>query len=273
MPNQDLNAVVTERIQLTEDLFILRIRPLEGDIKPFLSGQYCVVGLPPEAPRCKQALPEEKESDPSKLIRRAYSISSKEQGGDWIELYVALVKNGALTPRLDALERGNKLWLGPKTTGHFTATEADIKDCKYLILVATGTGLAPYISMLRSGILNRFNGKVCVMHGVRNARDLGYRSELELLHISNPNFLYIPTLSRTYDELVPWSGSSGHVQELWKAKMIHNTWKAEMGPANTHFFLCGNPLMIQAMTEMLVSEGYTEHSKTSPGQIHVEKYW
>ncbi|MCA9395549.1 MAG: ferredoxin--NADP reductase, partial [Candidatus Omnitrophica bacterium] len=259
--------------QLTEDLFILRIRPLEGDVKPFLSGQYCVVGLSPEAPRCKQAVPEEKASDPDKLIRRAYSISSKEQGGDWLELYIALVKHGALTPRLDALERGDKLWLGPKITGHFTATPDDLQGCKYLILVATGTGLAPYISMLRSGILNRFEGKVCVMHGVRNARDLGYRSELELLQVSNPNFLYLPTLSRTYDELVPWSGEAGHVQEHWKAKKIHAAWNADMSPANTHFFLCGNPAMIQAMTETLVEEGYTEHSKTNPGQIHVEKYW
>ena len=76
---------------------------------------------------------------------------------------------------------------------------------------------------------------------------------------------------RLEDELVPWSGHTGHVQELWNKGVIADAWGFPPTPENTHVFLCGNPFMIRDMEEMLQQQGFRMHDVHSPGQIHVER--
>jgi hypothetical protein len=83
-----------------------------------------------------------------RLIRRAYSIASSSKATAYLEFFITLVRSGGLTPRLFALEPGDHVWLGPRITGTFTLDAAPAD--RDVVMVATGTGLAPYMSMLRT---------------------------------------------------------------------------------------------------------------------------
>ena len=149
MPQEELNAVVTQRLEVTPDLVILRVVPDGWELPTFEAGQFAVIGLSPDAPRTEYSDPVEDYEKPQRgLIRRAYSIASSSVATEYLEFYVTLVRSGALTPRLFALEIGDRLWLGPKITGMFTLQ--DVPPNKNVVMVATGTGLAPYMSMLRT---------------------------------------------------------------------------------------------------------------------------
>ena len=87
------------------------------------------------------------------------------------------------------------------------------------------------------------------------------------------NFAYIPTINEPEREHVPWKGHVGFVQDLWVKGEIEKAWGFKPLPGHTHVFLCGNPLMIEAMKKLLHAEGFQDHSKESPGQIHLEEYW
>ena len=139
-----LNAVVLQRIELDRHQIILRVAPDQWSIPEFEPGQFAVLGLPGSSPRCADADPEDEPPPTGQLIKRAYSIASSSVLRHHLECYISLVPSGTLTPRLFALRPGDRLWLGAKLTGLFTldAVPAD----KHLVLVGTGTGLAPYIS-------------------------------------------------------------------------------------------------------------------------------
>jgi ferredoxin--NADP+ reductase len=187
-----------------------------------------------------------------------------------MELYINLVSSGALTPRLFALNIGDHLWLSPKVAGMFTFDQ--VPEDKNVVMLATGTGLAPYISMLSTELRCGSPRRFAVLHGAYHSWDLGYRSELLTLQHLCKNLTYIATIDRPQDEPVPWTGHTGWVQDLWRKGVVAETWGFQLTPANTHVFLCGNPAMITEMVEVLCKEGFREHSRKEPGEIHVERF-
>jgi ferredoxin--NADP+ reductase len=112
-----------------------------------------------------------------------------------------------------------------------------------------------------------------VLHGARRVHDLGYREELVEMEQRHPCFTYLSTISRPQEEPTPWTGLTGHVQDLWLGRVLDGIWGVRPDPTNTHVFLCGNPAMIEDVTRILTAEGFREHSRQRPGEIHVEKYW
>lgn len=267
----ELNAVLTHRIEVTPGLLILRIAPVGWSLPPFVPGQFAVIGLPAAAPRIALSDPEEPNGDPGRIIRRAYSIASSSLELGALELYVNLVRSGELTPRLFALRPGDRLWLGPKITGMFTLR--DVPPDRDVILVGTGTGLAPYMSMLRTELDCGGSRRFAVLAGARHSWDLGYSAELITMARLCPNLTYLATVSRPEAEPVPWGGPRGHVQELWRRGALARAWGGAPSPATAHVFLCGNPAMIDDMTALLEGEGFRVHGPRAPGEIHVERYW
>lgn len=267
----DFNARVIYKNELTPSLMILRVAPLNGDVSEFKAGQYTTIGLPETAERSPLADKEDKDPSPTKWIKRAYSIASSSMSKEYIEFYVMMVYSGALTPRLFALKEGDMLWMAPKIVGHFTMDH--VPEDQNIVFIATGTGLAPYMSMLRSKFVCGVNQKFAVLHGARHSWDLGYRSELSSLQTQCPNFTYLPIIDHPHEEITEWKGQVGFVQSLWQNGTLEKNWGFKPTHENTHIFLCGNPLMIEDTTKMLAEEGFNEHSKAKPGQIHVEKYW
>ncbi len=257
-----MNATVVAREQITPELFIIRVKP-DGGVPTFSPGQYVAVGLPGSAERVTGSLPEKEPAAPEKLIKRAYSIGSPPSINEYLELYVATVPEGALTPRLAHIKIGERIHVAPKITGTFTINSVPTNH--NLILVSTGTGVAPYLAMVRHKDTWTTERTVTIVHGVRHSPDLAYREELEELAKSRTDFSYIPIVSRTDPE---WNGATGRVQTLFEKEII------ALDSAKDHVFLCGNPAMIDDMEKLLLSKGYSVHSKKNPdGKLHLEKYW
>lgn len=271
MPEPALNAVIALRTEISPWLIILRVVPDGWQLPDFIPGQFAVLGLPGSAPRCALAEPDETPPDPNKLIRRAYSIASSSLLKEYLEFYIALVTTGALTPRLFALNIGDRIWLSPKITGMFTFDQ--VPEDQNVVMIATGTGLAPYMSMLSTHLVCGGARRFAVLHGARHSWDLGYRSELMTLQHLCRNFTYVSVISRPQNEPTPWTGNTGYVQDLWQRGVIERAWGFKPNPENTHIFLCGSPAMIDSAVAMLQGEGFKENTKREPGQIHVERYW
>jgi ferredoxin--NADP+ reductase len=141
------------------------------------------------------------------------------------------------------------------------------------VLVATGTGLAPYMSMLRTMLPRDSDRRIAVLLGARHSWDLGYQSELMTIARQNPFFTYLPIISRPAEEPVQWGGPAGYVQDLWRGGHLGSAWGFRPSPANTRVFLCGNPAMIEDMLEIVSEDGFREHSRKDPGHVFVERYW
>lgn len=271
MAVKENNAKVVQRVDVASGLMILRVTPIGWEAPAFKAGQYTVIGLPGSAPRTPLSDPEAPSADPEKSILRAYSAASSSKEGEYLEFYVTLVRSGALTPRLFALEPGDGLWVSPRMVGMFTLDQ--VPRDQNVVFLATGTGLAPYMSMLRTHLMDFKEKNITVVHAARHSWDLGYRAELETMARLCDWFTYVPVLSAPDQERVPWKGLKGFIHEHWDQGPYFAGWKERPAPANTRVFLCGNPLMIEAMTNLLTGKGFAEHSPKSHGQLHLEKYW
>lgn len=271
MEENSLNARVLQRIEVTPSLVILRVVPEQGRLPGFVPGQYGVLGLPGTAPRCAGSMPEEVPSPPDRLIKRPYSVASSSVNREYAEFFISLVTSGALSPRLLALRPGDPVYLGPQFKGTFTLDR--VAGDRHCLLLATGTGLAPYVSMMRSLLECGGGRRFAVLAGARHSWDLGYRSELMMLRRLCANFTYIPVISRPEAESVAWRGATGYLQDLYSGPALQEAWGCRPSPGDTSVFLCGNPGMVTAMLERLAGDGFVEHTRRSPGQVHTEKYW
>lgn len=256
-----LNSTVVERIDITRELMVLRVKPDAG-VPAFIPGQYVALGLTGGVPRYEGAVPEAEAPAPDKLIKRAYSIGSTPEERDYLEFYIAIVPTGVLTSRLASVKVGDRVFCQPKVTGTFTL-EGVPKD-KNLILVSTGTGLAPFMSMIRTSSTWQTERSITIIHGVRYPEDFAYAQELRNLETSRRGFRYLPIASRAAEG---WDGRRGRVQALLDDGTL------TLNPTSDHIFLCGNPAMIEELEARLLEGGFALHSKKSPGNLHVEKYW
>jgi ferredoxin--NADP+ reductase len=259
------NATVTGKILLTPDLMVLRVKTDEHR-DMFEAGQFTTLGLYAKEPRSTNSVAPIKELEPDKLIKRPYSIASANHQTNNFEFYISQVKSGQLTPRLFQLELGSRLWIDNRILGVFKLNETP-KDSN-IVMIATGTGLAPYISFLRSHIKDHQNIKLAVIHGAAYPWDLGYLSELEFMETTFTNFHYFPTLLKADDT---WHGLRGYIEEHLKNGLLEKA-GIEINPEKTHFFLCGNPNMVKSVSDFLADFGYTRHTKKNPGALHVESW-
>jgi ferredoxin--NADP+ reductase len=255
------NATLIDRIDHTDSLAIFRVKPDEK-VVPFSAGQYIALGLPVEAKRADYLPSEEKTPEVKGFIKRSYSLASSPNQNEYYEFYVAILPQGQLTSRLAALKVGDRLFIGKKPVGTFTAEPIPVGSNIYAF--STGTGIAPFIAMLRSdNFLDKYNS-FTLMQGVRYDTDFGYTSELLKLKNQNSKFNYLPIVSRESKE---WQGARGYVQDFVKKGIIN------LSSSTDHIMLCGNPAMISDIEAMLGEKGFTEHTKKTPGNLHVEKYW
>lgn len=255
------NATLVGRVAITEDLLVFRVKP-DFEIPDFLPGQYVALGLPGCAPKRPGAPVDLKQQSPDKLIKRAYSVGSSPEEKDAVEFFVAVVADGILTTRLALLKEGDRLFCAKKFTGHFTLE--DVPADKNLVLVSTGTGLAPFISMMRTASTWTEGRKITVLHGVRYGSDLAYQDELKKLSAEGRPIRYLPVVSR---EDVHGT-TRGYVQHLFSNGQV------ELNHERDHVFLCGNPAMIDEVEAELVNgRGFVVHSRKVPGNLHFEKYW
>ena len=269
MDSKGYNATVIQKTLMTPNLMTLRVRPDE-EVAGFKPGQYTVLGLKNSDSRIETSEPDAAVYEKETFIKRAYSISSASVEKEYLEFYISLVRSGQLTPRLFDLEQNSRVFLGSKIVGMFTLDSVPAE--KDLLFVATGTGLAPYMSMIRSDLHLHKNRKFIVVHGAACSWDLGYRDELSLMDRFSENFTYIPTITQPEDD-VTWKGETKFIQDLLVSGVIEGKSGAKITPDKYDVFLCGNPKMVHLVTENLIERGFKQHSRKDPGTIHTEEFW
>ena len=260
------------RSDIAPDLAILRIQPVDGSPVPdFKAGQFVTLGL--QSP------------GEDKITYRAYSISSPPEEKRHFELYIKLAREpvmGKFTSELFNLKLGDTLYWR-KPAGVFTLEDkmADgSPDKRELVLVASGTGLAPFASYAFH--LKNINSdrKVVLLHGAKNAKELGYRSNFEKMAQENKNFIYLPTVSRPGDELSEgWRGNAGRVESLLTRNgtesVLEKTLGYQVTPDNSFFHVCGYQGTIDAAVATLSGLGFvTNRNKRKDGSfdIKIETY-
>ncbi len=295
---QHYNARLVERIDLHADLTILRVVP-EGKATRPVAGQYTVLGLGQWEPRVADCdLEPAAEQGGENMIRRAYSYSCSmlDAAGrvrgpaefPYLEFSIALVRHSAgappaLTPRLFALSPGDRLFLGPKSTGHYTL--APVRPEDNVVFAATGTGEAPHNAMLAELLARGHRGRIAAVTCVRYRRDLGYAAAHAVLMERYSTYKYLTLTTREPENLrakVIAHQRPKYLQDYFASGDFERESGIELNPEQTHIFLCGNPAMIgigatdrerPGMLQVLAQRGFRADELKSPGNIHFEKYW
>ncbi len=243
---EQYNCRLVRRVDQTDDLAYFWVK-FDGPATPFEPGQYMTIGVFADG----------------KLWQRPYSVASapreSEDGG--YEFYVRLVPIIRFTSLLWRLPEGHGMrMIGPK--GKFML-EPD--DKRTHLFVSTGTGIAPFISMLRETLAAGDRRPTVVLHGCSYVDELGYRDELQRYERDGTYPLtYIPTISRPGDARnAGWNGRTGRVEAVVEAVCDDLGLK----PDSTVVYICGNPEMILRVEALLMDRGFPE--------FHVKKelYW
>jgi ferredoxin--NADP+ reductase len=244
-------ARVAERIDWAPGLFTLRF---DVRLEPFRPGQFVAVGV--DSP------------DPDeKRLHRLYSIASAPS--EPAEFFVVEVEGGSVSPFLSALHEGDEGWVYREAKGVFTLDR--VPDAEVLWLVSTGTGLAPFLSMLRTDEpWNRFE-RVVLAQGARTNAELAYSEELARHAAGHPGRL---SVVRSVTREAPMAGIyAGRLTEALEDGELARRAGVPLDPATSQMMLCGNPEMIKQMSAMLHERGFRDHRKREPGHLTYERYW
>ena len=266
MPATADNAVLVSRHDRHEDLGIFSVAFADGSVLPaFTPGQYATLGLAVVPP---------KDATRPKLTRRMYSIASPATQTNTLDFYITRVQGGKLTPSLFDLSPGDPLFMAGRVGGHFTLTGHAVG--KTLVLVATGTGVAPFRSMLHTHRHDPPWDHLVLIEGCRYARDLGYRDELEHLAAEHDHVTYLPSVTREpeLEDGGDWTGLRGRVPAFMKPERFEQLTGRPLSPETCHVYLCGNPAMIDTLEPDLLGRGFvTRDRKHAEGNLHFERYW
>ncbi len=230
----------------TERLFTLTVK---ADTAPFTAGQFTKLAL---------------DVDDGHLAR-AYSFVNPPNS-PYHEFLIVHVPKGRLSEKLIRLNLGDDIDVYRSPSGYFTLDE--VPDAKVLWLFATGTGIGPFISILREGTLWQRFPKVVLVHGVRRREDLLYQTLFGEIQAQGHAFKYVSVVSR---EANP-HGLIGRIPHLIENGELENQVGVVM-EKDHHMMLCGNPDMVKDGVKVLTAKGFQKHRRQSPGQITVEQYW
>ncbi len=221
----------------------------------FASGQFVMLGLEVEG----------------KPLLRAYSIASPAWA-DELEFYSIKVADGPLTSKLQKIVVGDQLLIGRKPTG--TLVLDGLRPGRNLYLVGTGTGLAPFLSLVREPeVYERFE-KVIVTHTVREVADLNYRQFLsydlphdpDLGELIAPKLIYYPTVTRE-----PFANQGRITDLIASGKLFSDIGLPPLDRTRDRLMLCGGPSVLADLKSLLLDRDYDEGSIANPGDFVLER--
>jgi ferredoxin--NADP+ reductase len=242
MSDEWLTGKVIENRQWTESLFSLRVAAPRVS---FEAGQFVRIALDVEGER----------------VARAFSFVNPP-GDPVLEFYGVIVPEGPLSPRLAKLKSGEALHIASNPAGFLVL--AEVPDAETLWLISTGTGLAPFLSLLRTELLWRRFRNVVLVHAVRYARELTYRELIQGTKARTVSFVSRESAPGSLDGRIPAAIIDGRLEAAAGL---------ELAPGNSHVMLCGNPDMLKDATAALVARGMRKHRRRTPGHITLESFW
>lgn len=221
----------------------------------FRNGHFTMIGL-------------EQEGRP---LLRAYSITSANYE-DRLEFFSIKVPNGPLTSQLQHLKPGDEVLINSKSTG--TLVTDALLPGKNLYLISTGTGLAPFMSIIKDPEVYELYDKVILTHGVRYVSELAYQDIIENELPNNEFFgeeirsklLYYPTVTREAYK------NSGRLTDLLvSGRLTRDLGLAEIDPEHDRFMICGSPSMLKDTCKILDERGFTEARRGNAGHYVIER--
>jgi ferredoxin--NADP+ reductase len=237
-----LEGRVIENKHWTDALFSLRV---EGPRLDFEAGQFVRIGIEP-------------------TLVRAFSFVNTPQD-PVLEFYGIIVPEGPLSPRLATLRAGDRLIVASNPAGFLVLSE--VPEAETLWLVSTGTGIAPFLSILQTETPWRRFRNVVLVHAVRHARELVYREMIGRLQ-QEKTLRYVTFVSRE-----PAPGSlAGRIPAAVRDGRLENAAGVALDE-RSHVMLCGNPEMLRDATAALAERGLRKHRRRKPGHISVEGFW
>jgi ferredoxin/flavodoxin---NADP+ reductase len=242
-----LRGKVLENRAWTDTLFSLRV---EAPQLRFEAGQFVRIGLDLDGER----------------VARPFSFVNAP-GDPVMEFYGVVVPEGPLSPALARLRPGDLLHVADNPAGWLILSE--VPPAEELWLVATGTGIAPFLSMLHTEAPWQRYRRVILVHAVRQASELVYREPIEALLRGHAGKLsYVRFVSRekaagTLEGRIPAALADGRLEAAG----------APISAERSQFMLCGNPQMLKDMQAVLTARGLKKHRRRAPGQITVESFW
>lgn len=267
-------TVLAKTSWLTDKLFSVTVtRDPEFS---FLPGQFARLGLCVGTP--DPATPADAPPVPNEW--RAYSMVSRPDA-DELEFFSVVVPDGKFSPAMSRLQVGDPIWID-KTVFGFLTLERFV-DGEDLWLVATGTGLSAYLSMLRDpATWTRFK-RIILLHGVRQANELAYREELlsltQVNEAQRAQFIYLPVTSREplsqhlSPSIAPEWLHPARLTNLLSSGEFEQRTGVALDPARSRIMLCGNPAMVTEMRELLSARGFAPGRRGVAGNLAVENYW
>ncbi|ARU56524.1 ferredoxin--NADP reductase [Oleiphilus messinensis] len=221
----------------------------------FKSGQFVMIGLEVEG----------------KPLMRAYSVVSGHYE-EHLEFYSIKVPDGPLTSRLQHLEVGDSIFVSRKPTGSLIID--NLKPGKNLYLLSTGTGLAPFLSVIRDPEYFEAYEKIILVHGVRWKSELGYRDYITKELPDHEYFgeaiqdqlIYYPTVTREDFD------NQGRLTDLIEnGQLSEDIGLPDLNPEDDRVMICGSPSMLKDLVEILEKRGFIEGTSHAPGEYVIER--
>ena len=224
---------------------------VESDIEPFEAGQFVKIAL---------------EID-GEVTGRPYSLVNPPDSRP-LEFYYIEVPNGPLTSRLVRLRVGDDILVAPRAHGFMIIDE--IPRARHLWLMATGTGVGPFLSILATDKPWLRFERVVLVYGVRTLSELSYQERIsQILATHSGRFAFIPFISREASDFA----LPGRIPQAIIDGRLEARAGVEINAENSQVALCGNPDMVKEVTSVLMERGLKKHRRLEPGQITVENYW
>jgi len=243
-----LEATVVENRHWTQALFTLRV---EGASLAFEAGQFVRIAL---------------DVDGERIARPFSMVNAPHEPA--LEFYGIVVPQGPLSPRLALLQAGERLFVAPNPAGFLVLSE--VPAARTLWLMSTGTGIAPFVSMLRAGTPWQRFEHVVLVHAVRHAHELVYRTDVDTaLARHGPRFRYLSVVSR---EEAPGS-LRGRIPALALDGQLEAASGLKLASDSSQVMLCGNPEMLKDTTAALAERGMRKNRRRTPGHITAESFW
>ena len=242
-----LEGKVVDNRRLNEYLTALII---DVDLDGFEAGQFVRIGV----------------ADGDDVLARPYSLVNTPEE-QYLEIYFNIVKEGPLSPRLFALQAGDDVLVADNPSGFLTVSQ--IPECRHLWMIATGTGIGPFLSILKSEAAWQRFERIVLCYSVSYTVELAYQETIQQVIVDHSaQFSFIPVVTReNFDDAL-----DKRIPALMRDGRLEERTGITINPNDSHVMMCGSSNMITDVSAELTARNMKKHRRRDPGHFTTEKY-